>query len=150
MKLSKTRWVGDLSLVTLGVCLVLPVYIINRQYAQAQTALGNALLPAPPETRNNPENPEKYNGGSPDKTKKPPSLETHDRRDEETVGTLPDATRNLPSPEIYYRRKEAVGNWMLWLFLLPLLGGLTARRWVASTLIVILWLLTWHLQGLRY
>jgi hypothetical protein len=150
MKLPKTRWVGDLSLVALGVCLVLPVYIINRQYAQAQAALSNALLPVPSGASNNPENPEKYDGGSPDKTKKPPSLETHDRRDEETVGTLPDATRNLSSPEIYYRRKEAVGNWMLWLFLLPLLGGLTTRRWVASTLVVIMWMLTWHLQGLRY
>jgi hypothetical protein len=59
---------------------------------------------------------------------------------------LSDKTRDLPSPETYYQRREAV----LWLFLVPLLGSLASRRWVVSTLIFILWMLTWSFHGLRY
>lgn len=135
----------DLTLLALSGCLVLPVYLLNRQYEQA--AGSKTRL----EARTDPANyPEKYNSTLPDKTSDRPKPETHNRPEEHTIGTFQDVGSHSINPEIYHRRKIAVGNWMLWLFLLPLLGGLTARRRVASALIVILGLLTWHLQGLKY
>ena len=144
MKLSKTHWI-DISLVVLSVCLVLPVYLLNRQYAQA--ANRKALFEARTDKANYPE---KYSNTLPDQPHNRPNQETHNPREEPTIGTFANVVSHPPDPEIYHRRKTAVGNWMLWLFLLPLLGGLTARRWVASALIVILWWLTWHLQDLKY
>ena len=123
MKLPKARWVADVSLVALGVCLILPVYVIDSQYAHAHAAASKAYREAQVEAG---DNYEKYSR------------------------ILTDKTRDLPSPETYYRRKEAVGRWTVCLFLLPLLGGLAVRRWVASTLVFILWMLSWSLQGLRY
>jgi hypothetical protein len=144
MKLSKTHWM-DISLVVLSVCLVLPVYLLNRQYAQA--AGGKALFEARTDKANYPE---KYNNTLPDNPHAKPKPETHNPREEPTIGTFQNMASHPSDPEIYHRRKVAVANWMLWLFLFPLLGSLTARRWIACMLIVILWLFTWHLQGLKY
>jgi hypothetical protein len=145
MKLSKNHWIVDLSLIALSVCFILPIYLLNRQYAQA--AGSKALFEARTDAANYPE---KYDSTLPAKTHDKPSLDTHGTREKQAIGMPPDVVPHPPNPDIYYRRKVTVGNWMLWLFLLPLLGGLTARRWVASAVIVILWLLTWHLQGLKY
>jgi hypothetical protein len=145
MKLPKARWVGNFSLVILGVCLFLPVYIIDRQYAQATA--DKALLEARPEKGSYAE---KYNNTLPGNAPARSSPEIHNNREEAAMGKLPNEKPISPNPEIYYHRKVAVGNWMLGLFLLPLVGGLMMRRWVASTLIIILFLLTWHLQSLRY
>jgi hypothetical protein len=142
MKPTKAPWIGDISRVVLGVCLFLPVDIINRQYKQA--AANKVLLEGRSEAAGYPE---KYNNTLLDKTRDKPIQETHSHHEEQAIGTFPDKTQNLPSPEIDYRRKVAVGNLMLGFFLLLLLGGLTARRWVGNALIVILWVLTWHLQA---
>ena len=146
MKLPKPHWAWNFLLIALAVCLFLPVYVIDRQYAQA--VADKALLEARSETTTR--HPEKYNNTLNEKMPGRSTPEIHNQREEAAIGSLPENQPGSPNPEIYYRRKVTVGNWMLGLFLLPLSGGLMMRRWVASLLIIILFLLTWHLQSLRY
>jgi hypothetical protein len=145
MKLSKGHWISKISLLALSVCLFLPFYIINRQYEQS--AANKALIDARFEAGNYPEKPEST---LPHKMGVNPLQRIHDYRQDQAIGMFQDKTPSLPNPEIYYRRKVAVGKWVLWLYLLPLLGGLTSRSWVVTGIIFILWMLTWHLAGLRF
>jgi CheY-like chemotaxis protein len=117
----------------------------TARYAQA--AADKALREARSEVRNHPE---RYNNTLPDQPNDRPIAEKPNGREEVTNGTFTDKTPNAPNPEILYRRKVAVGNWTLWLFSLPLIGGLSMRRWAAATLIVIFWLFDWHLIASRY
>jgi hypothetical protein len=145
MKSLKANWAWNFSLIALGVCFFLPVYILDRQYARV--VADKALLEARSETSGR--HPEKYNNTL---TEQPPGRsgpEIHNEREEKAIGMWPENKPGPPNPEVYYHRKVTVGNWMLGLFLLPLLGSLITRRWVASTLILLLGLLTWHLQSSR-
>jgi hypothetical protein len=76
MKFSKPHWITDLSLIALSACLVLPVYLPNRQYTQA--AGSKALFEVRTGTANYPE---KYDGTLPDRARDKPSLETQNPRE---------------------------------------------------------------------
>jgi hypothetical protein len=119
----KAHWLIDLLLIGFAVCLFLPVYIINGQYARANAAVGKAKQEAQAEAG---DNPEKY------------------------VQILAEKTRNQESPEIFYRRQESVGRFIFWLFLLLFAGSLASRRWVSSAAVLIFWMLSWSLHGVRY
>jgi hypothetical protein len=117
------RWLADISLVTVAVCLFLPVYINDSQYAREHADAGRALDEANASAGTNYE---KYSQ------------------------IFAEKRQGHKSPEFYYRRREEWASRTFWLFLIPLVAGLAYRRWVACAIVVIFWALSSYLQGVRY
>jgi hypothetical protein len=117
------RWLIDISLITLAICLFSPIYIRNRQYGRAHAEAGKVL----------------------DEAQR--TAGTNYERYREIIN---DYKRNHESPEFYYRKREAWGRAAVGIFIIPVLAGVANRRWAACIVAFILWILSWTLLGVRY
>jgi hypothetical protein len=117
------RWVADISIVTIAVCLFLPVYIYNAKYGREHAATGKAIDEAQRSAGTN---------------------------DEQYSQILQGIRRGHESPEFYYRRRQAWASYTLWLSVVPLVAGLMYRRWLACAVVLILWVFSFSLQGVRF
>jgi hypothetical protein len=117
------RWLIDLSLVAVAACLFLPTFIRDGQYGHAHAEASRVL----DEART--------------------SAGTNDARYGEIIA---DYKRDHESPEFYYRKRDAWGRATVGLFAIPVVAGLACRRWAAAVVVLILWIWSFSLVGVRY
>ncbi|HEX8990503.1 MAG TPA: hypothetical protein VF784_02395, partial [Anaerolineales bacterium] len=117
------RWLIDLSLVVVAAFLFLPIYIRDGQYGHAHAEASRVLGEA------------RTLAG------------TNDVRYSDIIAGY---RRGHESPEFYYRKRDGWGRAALGFFIIPAVAGLACRRWAAAVVVLILWVWSFSLVGVRY